>query len=321
MRSLPRSLAVGLVLCTLLVGCSDDGADDAADPTSTTATEQATTTAATDAEQAERPELPADRPIEVLVPDDLDPDEPAPLVVLLHGYGADGAIQTAYFGMAEAAAERGMLLVAPSGTEDVTGLRFWNATDACCARAGGGDGTDVDDVGYLLDVIDTVEADHAVDPNRVYLVGHSNGGFMSFRMACDHADVVAAIVSLAGATFADPADCSPTEPVATLQVHGTADETIEYDGGAIRGTAYPSAAETLEAWVANNGCDPEPDDPAPEPRQLVVDVDPATVIAHSSCDPGGHAELWTIPGGVHIPALTPDFSDQVLDFLLAHPKS
>jgi polyhydroxybutyrate depolymerase len=53
---------------------------------------------------------------------------------------------------------------------------------------------------------------------------------------------------------------------------------------------------------------------------VVVDVEPAPVIAHSSCDPGGHAELWTVPGGVHIPALTPDFSAQVLDFLLAHPK-
>lgn len=316
MRSLPRHLAAVVGALVLLTSCgADDEPDRAADPAPTTTAEQPSTTVA-----GERPELPADRPIEVLVPDDLDPDEPAPLVVLLHGYGADGAVQTAYFGMAEAAAERGMLLVAPSGTENAEGRRFWNATDACCARAGGDDGTDVDDVGYLLDVIATVQADHEVDPNRVYLVGHSNGGFMSFRMACDHADVVAAIVSLAGATFADPDDCSPSEPVATLQIHGTADDTIAYEGGDIGGTRYPSAQETLEAWVASNGCDPEPEEPSPEPRQVFSGTDPATVTVHGGCDPGGHAELWTVPGGEHIPGLAPDFSDQVLDFLLAHPK-
>ena len=64
-----------------------------------------------------------------------------------------------------------------------------------------------------------------VDPYRIYVAGHSNGGFMSYRLACTHADRIAAIVSLAGATFDTPADCSPTEPVAVLQIHGTADDT------------------------------------------------------------------------------------------------
>ncbi|WP_421119725.1 hypothetical protein ACE2AJ_20625 [Aquihabitans daechungensis] len=108
--------------------------------------------------------------------------------------------------------------------------------------------------------------------------------------------------------------------VATLQIHGTADKTITYRGEDIRGRDYPGAIETLETWATYNGCDLTPDDPAPPPRAIIQDARPATVIAHSDCDPGGHSELWTAPGGPHIPAITPDFSAQVVDFLLAHPK-
>jgi polyhydroxybutyrate depolymerase len=182
----------------------------------------------------------------------------------------------------------------------------------------------VDDSGYLLDVINTVKADYSVDPKRVYLMGHSNGGFMAFRMACDHAEVIAGIAALAASTFADTERCNPSEPVATLQVHGTADDTIRY-GGEVEGVdggerTYPGALETLEIWARSNGCDLDPDDPAPPPRALVRDVEPATVIAHSDCDPGGHAELWTVPDAPHIPAITTDFTAQVVEFLLAHPK-
>ena len=237
-------------------------------------------------------------------------------MVLLHGHGVDGPVQNAYFKLGEVADQNGMLAVFPSGTENSKGERYWNATDACCSPPG----TDVDDAGYLLDVIDTVKADFSVDPKRVFLVGHSNGGFMSFRMACDHADVIAAVVTLAAATFKDPADCTPSEPVATLQIHGTADKTISYRGEDIRGRDYPGAIETLEAWATYNGCRLTPDDPVPAPRAIIQDADPATVIAHSDCNPGGHSELWTAPGGAHIPPITPDFSAQVVEFLLAHPK-
>ena len=210
-----------------------------------------------------------------------------------------------------------MLLVTADGTLNAIQKRFWNATDACCA----GRRTDVDDSAYMRAVIADVAAHHAVDPKRIYFVGHSNGGFMSYRMACDHADVVAAIVSLEAATWADAAKCRPSTAVSVLEIHGTGDGLIKYDGGANIGKRYPGAEQTVKTWAGYDGCALTPDDPAPAPHQIEVNRPPATVTAYTKdCRNDTTVELWTQPDGVHIPALDPTFSTQVVTFLLAHPK-
>ena len=150
---------------------------------------------------------------------------------------------------------------------DSDGNRFWNATDACCNF----DRAAVDDVAYLTDVIAEIQAELAIDPKRIALVGHSNGGFMSYRMACEQADLVSAIVSLAGATFADPADCAPSEPVSVVQIHGTADDVILYEGGGPFTDAtgpYPGAETTAEIWATYDGCGE-----TSSPLSAKVDVD------------------------------------------------
>ena len=145
-------------------------------------------------------------PVTVHVPPSYDPDVPMPLVMLLHGlnpWGGQGLED--YWQFTPLADQFGFLYLYPDGTVDSGGNRFWNATDACCDF----DGTGVDDSGYLRDLMDEIELQLNVDPRRVYVGGHSNGGFMSYRMACDHAETIAAIMSLAGATFYDPANCTP----------------------------------------------------------------------------------------------------------------
>ena len=107
--------------------------------------------------------------------------------MLLHGYTSSGQEQEAYLKFAPEADRRGVLYATPDGTTDARNNRFWNATDACCNLYG----STVDDCAYLVDLIKAVSAQYTVDTQRVYLVGHSNGAFMSFRMACDHADVIA----------------------------------------------------------------------------------------------------------------------------------
>jgi polyhydroxybutyrate depolymerase len=211
----------------------------------------------------------------------------------------------------------GVIVVYPDGTKDAGGSSFWNATDACC---GFGRAT-VDDSAYLMAVVDKVTSDYRVDPKRVYFTGHSNGGFMAYRMACEHADRVAAIVSLAGATFADAVACAPTQPVSVAQVHGTNDAVISFSGGQIAGHAYPSAGVTTQTWADYAHCG--------SPLSVTgrtLDIDPTidgaeTVVRSSTgCPAGVGVELWTIDGGLHSPTLSTAFGTAVVDFLLAHPK-
>ena len=207
---------------------------------------------------------------------------------------------------------------------DSQGNRFWNATDACCNF----DRRSVDDVAYLSSVIADIEGKLAVDPKRIAVVGHSNGGFMSYRMACDRSDLVAAIVSLAGETFADPADCKPSEPVSVAQVQGTADDVIHFDGGGpltdVTGP-YPGAKATVAMWARYDGCGATASALGAKldvDANLADGADPAETSREewSGCDAGATVQLWTIAKGGHVPALTPGFADAVVDFLVAHPK-
>ncbi len=265
-----------------------------------------------------------DRPVTVHVPASYDASRPAPLLILLHGYTGSGDENVAYFGLAAAAEQHGFVYAAPDGTIDGDGNRFWNATDACCNFDRG----DVDDVAYLSSVIAEIQGALAIDPKRIAVAGHSNGGFMSYRMACERSDIVAAIVSLAGATFADPADCKPGEPVSVAQVHGTADDTILFGGGGpltdVTGP-YPGAEATASTWATYDGCGSKPSGLSTKidvDAELSDGADPAetSVQEWSGCEAGATVQLWTIPNGGHVPALTPAFADAVVRFLAEHPK-
>lgn len=256
----------------------------------------------------------------VQVPASYSTDAPAPLVVLLHGYGSSGERQESYMKFGELVDSHGFLLVHPDGTEQTTGRnpRFWNASRACCNFAG----STVDDSAYVLAIIDEMKSLFNVDPDRVYLIGHSNGGFMSYRAAHEHSGTIAAIASLAGAASTDDR-APPPNPVHVLQIHGTDDETIAFDGGDIADTTYPSAIETVERWAGYNGCSV---DGTVHDRELDLDREIAgretTVTQYSEgCRSGGSSELWTIDGGSHVPSISETFSRNVVEWLLAHPKS
>ena len=240
------------------------------------------------------------------------PGETAPLLVLLHGYGASGVIEELYLGLWPWLEPEGFLYALPDGTVNPIGKRFWNATDACCDIFGSG----VDDAGYLIALVDAIDTALGVDRHRIFFFGHSNGGFMAYRMACQHAELTAASVSLAGATYATAEDCAPSKELRVLQIHGTEDASIDYDGGAIL-APYPGALESVALWAGYAGCDEETTLDPPFDAHPEIAGDETTVLRYGlGCGAGG-AELWSIVGGEHIPPFTDEFRARLRDWLVA----
>jgi len=257
-----------------------------------------------------------DRSVLLYVPTSRQSGVPAALVVVLHGYSGEAVGAVEFFGLRSLADQRGFVIAAPQGTADSEGRTFWNASQACCNFQG----STVDDSGYLSRVIATVVSTQRIDPSRVYVVGHSNGGFMAYRLACDHADQVAAIASLAGAMDVD-AECEPTESVSVLQIHGTADNAILYDGGEINGKPYTSAAESVALWRRADGCPGDSRPGAPLDADADVAGDDLRPTLWTRCRGDTEVALWTIAHGSHVPALTPAFAAALVDWLEAHQRA
>ncbi len=249
-----------------------------------------------------------DRPAKVTVPDGYTNEQEWPLLVMLHGYGANGLVQQLYFNLSDLADDLGFVLIYPDGTENANGDRFWNAWVDCC-----GFGSDVDDAGYLIGLLDEAEARYRIDTDRVFFIGHSNGGFMSYRMACEHSDRVTGIMSLAGAMPNALGPCEPEHEVAVLQVHGTADETVPYDpepGNPLGAGAYDSAA----FWADLQGCDAEPVEGTALDIYSAAEGAETTVTEWTGCS--APVALWTIQDGVHIPPASRDLSGNFMPWLL-----
>jgi polyhydroxybutyrate depolymerase len=257
------------------------------------------------------------RQVTVHVPGSYDPARPVPLVVALHGYTSDAKDLESYLRLTPESDRRGFVYAYPDGSTDDRGDRFWNATDACCALTG----AKPDDSRYLSELISTIQGSYRIDRARVYLIGHSNGAFMAFRMACDHADQIAAIVSLNGASWNDATRCRPSEPVSVLAIHSSTDETVAFGGGEIGSAAYPSAATTVAEWRGYDRCaNAGRDGPA---LDLVTDLPAAETSVRTyvqGCAGGSTVQAWTVNGGTHVPQLGPAFAPAVTDFLLSRAQ-
>jgi len=297
----PDNAGVLLALLLVIAGCGggDGGTVDASADASNDAGPRGSIT------------IGGDRPARVVLP--FDPSGPLPVVVLLHGYSISGTVQDAYFRTTRRARDNGFALVLPDGTIDDTGNRFWNALPEWMGRTYA-----LDDVAYILGLVDELAGVIDVDPARIYLVGHSNGAFMAHRIACDAADRITAFVSLAGSGYLDPADCVASVPVSLLSVHGDADDTIPYAGT----TGYPGVVEITERWAARDGCDitmPTAGDPI-DADGAIPGAETEVVRYDVGCTTGFDVDLWTIRGGGHLPAITDEAIDGLIAWLLAHSR-
>ncbi|HEY5947054.1 MAG TPA: hypothetical protein VIV40_16235 [Kofleriaceae bacterium] len=247
-----------------------------------------------------------DRPAELKTPPTLTPGKKYPLLVVLHGYSANGFVQTAFFGVGGLPGADQAFLIAPDGKTDSSGKQFWNADPACCDF----DHTNVDDVGYIGGLIDAISADWPIDKNQVFILGHSNGGYMAYRMACERADVIAAIGSLAGDASSTPSACTPSKHVAVVHLHGTADQIVPFTG----------ATPSVDQWAAKNGC------ATTRTETTTLDLDSTVagaethVAPNAGCPSDGAVELWTMEGSSHIPSLNSSFSTAVFSWFTAHKR-
>ncbi len=228
------------------------------------------------------------------VPPGYDATQPTPVVVSFHGFGSDALEQELLSRMSELADEEGFLAVYPYGlnypeavrtTEPgLEDTRSWNA-GGCCGPA---QIYDVDDVGFIEAVFADLDTRVCVDTRRIYATGLSNGAFFAYRLACDRAERFAAIAPVAG--MENAASCTPARPVPVMHFHGTADETILYDGGTIPfGGPYPSAPATVERVAQRNGC--------AGPVEQTYQRGDSTCGTHTGCD--APATLCTVEGGGH----------------------
>jgi polyhydroxybutyrate depolymerase len=216
----------------------------------------------------------------------------------LHGLGDSGENFARSSDWVAFAAARRIAWVSPDGAFDHNGRRFWNAGPSCCNF----DEIPVDHLAALRALLEAALASKKVDPDKVFVVGFSNGGYMAHRLACELGGLVKAVVSIAGAGPIPGVSCPASAPVRVLEVHGDADNVVSYHGGKrIRGGSlreYLSAPKTASDWAARLGCDPTP---RPERRfdfERRLPGDETRVDRFENCKRGA-VELWTVEGGRH----------------------
>ena len=160
------------------------------------------------------------------IPEIYDGSTAVPLVLNFHGFGSNATQQMFYGDFRDIADTEGFLLVHPEGTT-VIGNQFWNVGFP-------GISSTIDDVGFTEALIDELAASYAVDLDRVYSTGMSNGGFMSFLLACQLSEKIAAVASVTGAVTQDTFDnCNAQRHIPVLQIHGTEDDVVLYNGNTL----------------------------------------------------------------------------------------
>ncbi len=207
---------------------------------------------------------------------------PAPLVFNLHGFGSNAPQQQLYSFMNTVADRENFAVCYPEGISAA-----WNV--------GWEFGSTADDVGFISAMIDKFKAKYGIISEQIYSCGMSNGGFMSYRLACELNDKIAAIASVTGSIV--PAyvnDCKPGRPVPVLEIHGTEDRTVEYTGSLI---ALP-ISDVLAFWQKNNGCDLTPTK-TDQPNNAPADNMKTEIFKYNNCNDGTEVWHYKVIGGGH----------------------
>ncbi len=233
----------------------------------------------------------------VHMPPGLVAGRPAPLVLVLHGGGGNAALTAKQTRFDEQADRAGFIAVYPNGTDRARpllnalgkpGLLTWNA-GACCGYAME---HRIDDVTFIRALVGQLERDYPIDPARIYATGLSNGGMMAYRLACEASDIFAAIGPVSAVEIA-PA-CNPTQPVAVIHFHGSADQNVPMQGGigakALIKQDRPPVQASIDFWVRHDRCNAQPD---------LSQHGKVALLAWRGCARGSEVAFYVIEGGGH----------------------
>lgn len=183
---------------------------------------------------------------------DLSNDAPAPLLFVLHGFGGTAEGMREYAGVeavVEATLDDGAIVVYPNGTGIEEGLpQSWNAGGCCPFSIY----DMVDDVAFFDQMISSLTSQYDVDQERIWVVGHSNGGMMAYRLACELSSRVTAIGVAAGALMID--SCTPSREVSAIHVHGDLDNVVPIAGGETAGIVFPSTQASYSTFASAQSC-------------------------------------------------------------------
>lgn len=277
------------------------------------------------------------RAYKVHLPPNYDETVKTPVVVYLHGGG--GSMKAAYKdGVDKASDKFGFILAVPAGTGVLRDrLLTWNSgkwparaggfeTESCCGYAAE---NNIDDAEFISKMIDEIRENFNVDEKRIYATGISNGGMMSYRLACELSDKIAAIAPVAPPAI--PMDCSPSRSVPLMHIHGTADPCAPYQGGTGGGCLgskkyqMQSAKDMVNTWMKMNGCS----------RNSITTYKKgkAVCVSYRECRDNSEVEFCTVEGMGHTypcgsQYLSPDkigpascdmTFDQIWEFFTKHP--
>lgn len=202
-----------------------------------------------------------------------------PLVVMLHGGFGNGTNAEKSYGWDAQADSAGFVVVYPDGLN-----KAWNTGGGCCGQSGR---TNLDDVGFITQMVAAIEKEIPVDPARIYATGISNGGIMSYTLACK--TTIFAAIGPDSAT--QLGDCPSPAPISVIHIHGTADTRIRYNGGVGEGTAHidgPAVPALNATWRATDDC-----------GTPVVTTSGAVTTSIAACPENRTVELITIEGAGH----------------------
>jgi polyhydroxybutyrate depolymerase len=258
------------------------------------------------------------------IPASVNWSQPVPLVFILHGGTGNAESAILMSGFNQVANQNSFIVVYPNGTGRLSdnNLLTWNGGN-CCGYA---QEKNVDDVGFMRAIVTDLQSLVVIDTKRIYATGMSNGGILSQRLACEAADLFAAVAPVSGTLNFSP--CNPSQPISVIEFHGTADQHIPYEGGfgpkSLVHMDFASVKDSIGFWTLFNGCNSQPQ------TNSINDIKHET---WAGCRGSTSVELYTLIGGGHAwpggirgqldadqPTQVISASRLIWEFFAAHPK-